>query len=168
MTGTDFDNLVSRYSRKGVLLDSNLLLLYFVGSYDPERIGSFKRTYSQGYTVDDFELLCRLLGLFGTIVTTPNIVTEVGSLSNQLRGDEKPIYYAVFAKFISAMAEYYTESRQICALEQFRHFGLTDSGIINLARGNYLVLTDDGRLVGYLQNVGIDVINFNHLRSLAM
>lgn len=151
-----------------MLLDSNLLLLYFVGLYDPARIGSFKRTYSQGYTVNDFELLCRLLGLFGTIVTTPNIATEVGSLSNQLRGDEKATYYTVFAKFISSMAEYYTESKQICALEQFKQFGLTDSGIINLARGKYLVLTDDGRLVGYLQNVGIDVINFNHLRSLNM
>ena len=168
MTGDYFDNLLSRYTRKGVLVDSNLLLLYFVGLFDPKRIRTFRRMQSRGFTLDDFGLLQRFLKLFDKLVTTPNILTEVGGLSNQLRGDEKTTYYAVFAHFVSSIAEYYTESKQICALEHFKQFGLADSGIINLARGNYLVLTDDGPLVGYLQNVGIDVINFNHIRFLQM
>ena len=41
------------------------------------------------------------------------------------------------------------------------------SGIAELVKGNYLVLTDDLSLFGYLQNRGIDAINFNHLRPLA-
>ncbi len=47
--------LVTHYRTKGVLVDSNLLLLLFIGSYDPQRIKKFKRT--QEYTFEDFELL---------------------------------------------------------------------------------------------------------------
>jgi rRNA-processing protein FCF1 len=166
LTGDYFSNLIAQYRNKGLLIDSNLLLLYFVGSYDPERIGTFKRTHSRGFTPDDFDLLLRLLTPFGAVVTTPNILTEVSNLSNQLRDDEKDTYYSVFADRAGLLTEQYTESKKICRLEHFRNFGLTDSGIISMAKGNYLVLTDDAPLVGYLQNVGIDVINFNHLRSL--
>lgn len=166
MKGDYFSDLISRYSGKGVLLDSNLLLLYFVGRYDPERIGTFKRTYSQGFTVDDFELLCRLLDCFGTVVTTPNILTEVSNLSNQLHNDEKDSYYVVFANRADLLAERYTESKKICILEHFKRYGLTDSGIISCAKGNYLVVTDDASLVGCLENLGIDVINFSHLKTI--
>ena len=158
-------HLVSAYSRKGLLVDSNLLLLYFVGAYDPARISTFKGTNSRGFSEGDFDLLLRLIALFDKIVTTPNILTEVSNLSSQLRKDEKRTYYVDFAKHVSLFAEHYSESKDICALQHFKDFALTDSGIINLARGSFLVLTDDGPLFGYLQNVGIDAINFNHVRD---
>jgi hypothetical protein len=90
-------HLISLYRRKGLLVDSNLLLLYFVGAYDPERISTFKGTYSRGFSEDDFNLLFRLIALFEKIVTTPNILTEVSNLSSQLRKDEKRSYYLDFA-----------------------------------------------------------------------
>jgi rRNA-processing protein FCF1 len=166
LTGDYFSHLIAQYKSKGLLVDSNLLLLYFVGLYDPERIRTFKRTYSRGFTLADFDLLLRLLKHFDMFVTTPNILTEVSNLSNQLRHDEKDTYYSVFAYSAGLLTEHYSESKQICALEHFKNFGLTDSGIISMAQGRYLVLTDDAPLVGYLQQAGIDVINFNHLRSL--
>ncbi|MEK6407139.1 MAG: PIN domain-containing protein [Acidobacteriota bacterium] len=162
----NISHLVSAYRRKGLLVDSNLLLLYFVGAYDPARISTFKGTYSRGFREDDFNLLTKLVGLFDKIVTTPNILTEVSNLSGQLRKDEKQAYYVDFGKVVPLFAEYYVESTQICALQHFKDFGLTDSGIITLASGKFLVLTDDGPLAGYLQNVGVDVINFNHVRFL--
>jgi rRNA-processing protein FCF1 len=161
-----FDELLSRYWSKGILLDSNLLLLFFVGIYDPRRILSFKRTKSRGFTTDDFDLLVSVLGSFTAVVTTPNILTEVNSLSNQLRRDEKRNYYSSFADGVGRLEEEHTPSVGICGLEHFKTFGLTDSGIINLAKGRFLVLTVDSALAAYLQNVGIDVINFNHLRGL--
>jgi rRNA-processing protein FCF1 len=156
---------VSAYRNKGLLVDSNLLLLYFVGSYDPARISNFKRTHSKGFREDDFNLLTRLVRLFARIVTTPNILTEVSNLSGQLREDKKQAYYVDFEKLVQSFAEHYIESKELCALTHFKSFGLTDSGIIALAMGKFLVLTDDGPLSGYLQNVGIDVINFNHVRD---
>lgn len=147
-----------------MLVDSNLLLLYFVGLYDRERIRTFKRT--REFTLDDFDLLLKLLTHFARVVTTPNILTEVSNLSNQLRTDDKRNYYSIFAGGVQRLEEGHTPSAGICALDHFKTFGLTDSGIINLAKGKYLVLTVDFPLAAYLQSAGIAVINFNQLRRL--
>jgi len=48
--------------------------------------------------------------------------------------------------------------------DKFSKFGLTDCGIVNVAKDNYLVLTDDLKLASYLQNIGIDTLNFNNIR----
>ncbi|HEV7375808.1 MAG TPA: hypothetical protein VGN95_13895 [Pyrinomonadaceae bacterium] len=107
----------------------------------------------------------RAFKFFSKVVTTPNILTEVNSLSNQLPEEIKPDYYAKIATQITDLEEHYLVSSKICALEHFKKFGLTDSGVIDLVKGKYLVLTDDFKLASYLQNVGIDAINFNHIRT---
>ena len=61
----------------------------------------------------------------------------------------------------------YSSSASLATAPLFKKFGLTDSGIADLVKGKDLVLTDDLSLFGYLQNLGIDAINFNHIRSLA-
>jgi hypothetical protein len=159
-----FEELLYRYQNKGLLIDTNLLLVYFVGSYDPYRISKFKRTIA--FTVEDFYTLSAIFRFFAKVVTTPNILTEVSNLSNQLPEDIKPSYYSEFAKQIVAIEEQYTTSIKISTLGHFKKFGLTDSGIIDLVKDRYLVLTDDLKLVSYLQNVGIDALNFNNIRTL--
>lgn len=56
-------------------------------------------------------------------------------------------------------------SRDVAQMQEFVKFGLTDTGIIHLTKGKYLVLTDDFRLSQYLQSAGVDVVNFNHIRT---
>ncbi len=158
------EDLLSRYRNKGILVDTNLLLVYFVGMYDPDRISRFNRTAA--FTIEDFELLSRLLAFFSKVVTTPNILTEVNSLSNKFPDDLKPAFYPVFAKRLTVLDEQYIASNKVSSLHHFNRFGLTDSGIISLAVGSYLVLTDDFKLSGYLQGINVDVINFNHIRSV--
>lgn len=153
-----------RYKNKGVLVDANILLLFFVGLYDPSRISTFKRTNT--FTLQDFELLKFLFRYFSKVMTTPNILTEVSNLSNQLREDEKDKYYIEFASQASTFQENYTSSSEICRKEYFKRFGLTDAGIISTVAGEYLILTDDFKLSNYLQTVGVDAINFNHIRGL--
>jgi hypothetical protein len=159
-----FKELLYRYQSRGILIDANLLLVYFVGSYDPTRIPKFKRTIT--FTVDDFYTLSFVFRFFTKVVTTPNILTEVSNLSNQLPDDIKPLYYSEFAKKLSELEEQYIASINISTLEHFKKFGLTDSGIIELVKDRYLVLTDDLKLASYLQNVGIDALNFNNIRTL--
>ena len=36
--------LMQRYRSRGILVDTNILLLHFVGSFDPSLIARFKRT----------------------------------------------------------------------------------------------------------------------------
>ena len=158
------EQLLVQYRSKGILIDSNLLLLYFIGSYDPEQIGKFKRTIT--FTVEDFQRLEKLISYFETVVTTPNVLTEVSNLSNQLPQQVKKTYFQVFSQLTSNLQETYHPSEEICALPHFHRFGLTDSGIIDLAPERYLVLTDDFPLANYLQSANVDVINFNHIRTL--
>ena len=159
-----FSELLYRYKNKGILIDTNLLLVYFVGSYDSARIPRFKRTMA--FTVEDFYTLLEVFRFFDKVVTTPNILTEVNSLSNQLPEDIRPLYYSEVSKHIAILEEQYITSIRISSLEHFKKFGLTDSGIVDLVKDKYLVLTDDLKLAIYLQNVGIDAINFNNIRTL--
>ena len=159
-----FDELLQRYQSKGLLIDTNLLLVYFVGCYDPAQITKFKRTRT--FTVEDFYTLLTIFNFFTKIVTTPNILTEVNSFSNQLPENIKPLYYSEFGKRLPEFEEKYISSVAIGSLEHFKKFGLTDSGIIDLVKDKYLVLTDDLKLAAYLQNTGVDAINFNNIRTL--
>lgn len=159
----EIERLLRAYRSKGVLVDTNLLLLYFVGLYDRTRIPKFKRTAS--FSDQDFELLARLLALFQRVVTTPNVLTEVNSLSNQLPEHIKNDYYRAFSRIVTILDEYYVPSATAASIAGFPRFGLTDSAIKELAHDRYLVLSDDLKLTVHLQENGIDAINFNHLRT---
>ena len=131
--------------------------------FDPELIPKFKRTMA--FTVEDFYNLVGFFNFFSKVVTTPNILTEVNSLSNQLPKNLKLSYYSSFATQVLNLEEYFIKSAELTVLPHFNKFGLTDAGIAELVRGNYLVLTDDLELMSYLQNIHIDVINFNNIRT---
>ena len=156
--------LVERYCSRGVLVDTNILLLYFVGSYRPDVIPRFKRTCQ--FTVEDYCLLKDLLARFKSVLTAPNILTEVNSLSGQMPQPTKERYFGQFAKQIELLDEHYLASTAVSQAEEFPKLGLTDSVIMELARDKYLVLTDDWKLYRRRANAGIDVINFNHIRYL--
>jgi hypothetical protein len=51
--------LINRHSVSGILVDTNLLLLYLIGRTNRHRISRFKRT--QAYTIEDFDLLNRFM-----------------------------------------------------------------------------------------------------------
>lgn len=155
--------LISHYRHKGLLIDTNLLVLYFVGSNDPDRIQKFKRTMA--FTLEEFKLLEKFFNLFSNVVTTPNVLTEVSNLLGQLPEKLHLSFFTDFGKRIEHLEEHYSPSINIASMTHFNRFGLTDSGIAELVKGRYLVLTDDLSLFGYLDNRGIDAINFNHIRQ---
>ena len=155
-------NLVNQYRRKGILIDTNILLLWLVGSTNKARITQFNRT--QNFEVRDYELLVYIFKKFPRILTTPNILTEVSNLINQLGEPDRSRCFSIFARDIVQLDEIYTDSHTIAATDKFPKFGLTDCGIVNVAKDQYLVLTDDLKLASYLQNIGIDTLNFNNIR----
>lgn len=160
----EIESLFARYRQRGVLVDTNILLLYFVGKTNRARISKFNRT--QSFSPEDYDLLLQVLSYFRIVVTTPNILTEVNSLANQLGEPERSQCFSIFAQGVSTLEETYLESRQIVTDQQFTKFGLTDCGILNFAKDQYLVLTDDLRFAVYLQGQGVDTVNFNNLRVL--
>jgi rRNA-processing protein FCF1 len=156
--------LISLYCEKGILIDTNILLLYFIGRCDPKQIQKFKRT--RQFTIEDFDLLLSLIQNFNKVITTPNILTEVSSLSGQLGEPFKIEFFTNFMREISILEEHYVQSQDAINVEEFIKVGLTDACIFDLSKDSYLVLTDDFRLSQYLQKKNIDVINFNHIRPL--
>ncbi|WP_345241238.1 hypothetical protein [Nibrella saemangeumensis] len=148
----------------GVLIDTNLLVLYSVGSYDKKRIEENKRT--RAYTPQDFDLLIRFLALFSKVVTTPNILTEASNLLEGTSYQYGPLL-SYFPQQIQIVEEKYllSHSTMQANLKIFTRFGLSDTVSYELAKQQYLVLTDDLDFCYYLQGNNLPALNFNNLRT---
>jgi hypothetical protein len=162
-------DLVARYAVRGLLVDTNVLLLYLVGLLDPELIERFKRTRSSGYGAEDFVLVSNLIALFARIVITPHILAELSNLSLQM---EQPRLSAYFGRAVEALRHVTEEpvckDRMLSSewLDLLPKIGFTDLSILEAGqRGKYLVLTDDLKAAAYLSRAGLDVINLNVLRG---
>ncbi len=141
--------LIQTYGRKPIIIDANLLLLLFIGLYDIEWISKFKRT--KQFEKEDFELLIHFLKRFQGILTTPNILTEVSNLAGQLPEEIRIEFHKTFENRFEVLEENYCESKAMAAQPYFSRYGLTDTVIIQLAKGNCLVLTMDLPLSVYLE-----------------
>ncbi|MGA0559557.1 PIN domain-containing protein [Larkinella sp. VNQ87] len=151
-------------SKEGLLIDTNLLVLYVIGLLDTNRIGQNKRTRT--YSKEDFNLLVNFTGFFKKVITTTNILTEV---SNLLEGEEyhkKPVL-SVLPQLLEVIEEHHLPSRSLMVSSNrfFTKFGLSDTVSMELSTRDYTVLTDDLDLCYYLQNNGLSAYNFNHLRT---
>jgi rRNA-processing protein FCF1 len=72
---------------RAVMLDTNLLLVLFVGSRDHERIGKAKGT--QEYVPSDYELLRGIVLRALPLIVTPHLLTEVDNLLGRLHQNER-------------------------------------------------------------------------------
>src|ERR1044072_1459487 len=91
-------NAIREHRQSGILVDTNLLVLFLLGTFDKRLVTDFKRT--QAYSVEDFELLSKLIQQFDKIIATPSVLAEVSNLSGQLkpRRDE---FFRFVAKLLS-------------------------------------------------------------------
>lgn len=160
MSDTPWD-ILERHRRTGILIDSNILLLLFVGGVDTALIARHKRTSK--FTVKDFTLAILVVGRFAAILTTPNILSEVSNLAAQITDPYKTQIFARFAAAIITVNEFYHRSSDLSIREEFFLYGLTDTSILQAAQDGYLVLTDDLRLWNHLDALGLPTVNFTHL-----
>ncbi len=158
------EELFERFRTKGVLVDTNLLLVYAVGRYDTSILErqSFNRVAA--YTLEDFHLLCRMISSFPKVVTTAHVLTEVSNWVGQLPQSQEIACLRTFPQIFAEFVELKFNSLDLATEEQFAYLGLTDTAISKVA-GDYLVLTDDARFVGHLGNLGLDALNINHIRE---
>lgn len=156
--------LIQKYGKEGVLIDTNLLLLYVIGTYNPDEISRFSKT--RDFPPETFELLDRVINRFNKVITTPYILAEASNWAAQFPSSDKnklhPDLFDRFAILITGFEEVSETSSVIAKQPAFRQLGLADASIASLGN-KYLVLTTDGRLLGYLQNNGVDAVNINDL-----
>ncbi|MFB3891445.1 MAG: PIN domain-containing protein [Phycisphaerae bacterium] len=155
--------IVAEHATKGVLPDTNVLLLFLVGSFDKGFIREFKRTAM--YTADDYEIIRRLLGGFQKIVITPHVLTEVSNFSMKITEPKLSRYLAVLVKTILQYKEHHVPKESILPSPLLPKLGVTDLSIMEAAREEgCLVLTDDWPATNALRKAGCHVLNFSNLR----
>ena len=151
--------LVQKYKRRGILIDTNLALLYIVGSLDSLLIRNHART--SAFSIDDFDRLSRFVDYFEKKIVTPHVLTETSNLlgkSVELRG--------VFGAFINSAKEIPIPAKSVAATSAFLAAGLTDAGILSVAEKKYLLVTDDGPLLGLSTGAKVDCVSLAQIRSI--
>jgi hypothetical protein len=152
---------IKQYRRKGIIVDTNFLLLALIGG--TSSIVEFKRT--RGYSDADYQLLLKVIDQFEKLVSTPHILAEVSNLTNGLHGNKLRDFYATLKNSLSTIIEVHHPALDISRDYELSPYGLTDVGIVAAAKDNYLVLTDDLRVAGFAHQHCVDVVNFNHIRE---
>lgn len=158
MTAADLRN------SKGLLIDTNLLVLLIIGALGPEQIGKHKLTSK--YVVEDYDLLTSFVDQFKQITTTSTILTEASNLLEgyAYKGQEALV---LLRRIVEVADELVFDSISTMTVysKSYVKFGLSDATIHRVAQEKYLILTDDLRLCAYLQGLELIAINFNNLRT---
>lgn len=163
------EQVFARHVGKSILLDSNLLLVLLAGNLDFRLFGSFKRIST--YSLEDYELLERLIKMFSILITTPYVLAEVSNLANSLSKQWQEDWLRNMAALLSChnckplFDECWTPAKQLVLKPEFLAFGLTDASLAELS-GSALILTDDFRLSGFLRRKGVSILNFRDLRKM--
>jgi hypothetical protein len=158
--------LLSRYKARGILIDSSLLVVYLVGSFDPRQLINC-RAIKSSFTTDEFKFLAQLIARFDKIITTPHILTEVSNLSGRLPQSLHVDFRKFFASVIHLLGEENVVATDLAAAREFARFGIADTAISRIAPGQFFVLTEEVALYSLLSANGVDVMNFSHVRLLA-
>ncbi len=155
---------LSRY--KGILLDTNLMLLYCTGRSDPNLIPTFTKRLSR-YSIEDYNLLIQFIALFKTVATTPNVLTETVNLIDRKSGR----FDSVLRQLAVDSADFDEVTVPSSPLlsrysDRFLKYGLTDLALYELAQRSYLVLTDDNDIRSLIAGSNGSALGFDELRAL--
>lgn len=165
---TNVYDLIAKYRDKGILIDTNLLLVVLVGNIDQRLVGRIART--ETYTREDYERIRDVLAGFNRFIIIPQVLTEAGNLLKRNCPDANTLLDLglELRRFIlhSATRESRPSARRVAVHPVFDNLGYADAAILQAASGRHLVFTDDGSLQSRAFGCGVDVLPFDWLRSL--
>ena len=161
---TDFDRFDRNARARGILIDTNLLVLLIVGAVNRDRISRFKRT--SNYTPADWDLLTGILEQIPHRYSIAHILAEVNTLTD-MKGPELEIARAILHNAVSLMEELPIASIDACASAWYSRLGLTDAaiGLATKMRGCSVVTSDANLYVALLED-GASVLRFDDLRAM--
>ena len=164
MTGDYIDGIISKYHQKGIIIDTNLLILLIVGSLGEEALSRCKLTKSSEYKYKDFLILEEILKNFKNIIITPHILSEISHHLIKDNSDNSEIFRAIISK-LSNIVEEHVKKDIILSQGVSVKLGIIDGSITELCLNKKIpVITDDGPLSGFLGHLGVEHININHIR----
>lgn len=150
-------------AHSGIYIDANLLVLLVAGLTARSVIAKHRRL--AGYTVDDYDLLVRLVDSAGQVFVTPNTLTEASNLLAHHGEPERSALLATLGRLIDESPETVIPSRKASADSRFVRLGLTDAVLLNAVSPETPLLTVDLDLyLSAMAESGEVAINFHHLR----
>ena len=159
----DYLDYCIKCATKGVIFDTNVLLVFLIGLWDAKVISKFNRTSS--YTEDDFELLLLIANKVGRIVITPHILTEACNLSDTLNKKHGYRIYEVITMMLKDTKERRQEAIRLTADPLFNYLGIADMSLIDASKRHHLIVTDDLMCATTINDSGGLAININNLRG---
>ena len=146
-----------------VLVDTNLLVLFIVGTASPSYIQRHKRLTE--FDEEDYKLLVRLLSNASDVFVTPNTLTETSNLAGYISEPARSQVYRVLQKITNESTEIVIPSKSAVARTEFIRLGLTDAALIHATTENTVLLTADLSLYLAATAAGAIAMNFNHIRD---
>lgn len=119
--------------------------------------------------MEDYRKIVHLIDFYATDITiTPNILTEICNISDKFNKESNFRFFRYLEEFLHIQNEHIEHSKETIVNNNkcYIKLGIADASVLNLARRNKLVLTDDLDLYHFLISQGLYAINYNHLIQL--
>ena len=145
------------------LVDTNLLLLLVVGMTDKAYIATHKRT--KAYSEADYDALVSVLDGFDSLWIASHCLAEVSNLLKQTHFDKAKELLVTLRTIGVVARESHIPKDSIFNSEMYLRLGVADTGFVQKARRVSCSFTVDFELYRSISELGIKVVNFNHLRA---
>lgn len=146
-----------------LIIDSNLLVLFVVGTASRDYIAKHKRLNE--FTETDYDILRRAIMQAPSVLVTPNTLTETSNLAAYIGEPARSHILGVLGQLVEACEERYLSSATAVRRPEFLRLGLTDAALLEAASGEAALLTTDLSLYLAALGKGAQAFNFNHLRD---
>jgi hypothetical protein len=150
---------------KGVplLIDTNLLVLFIVGTAAKEYIAKHKKLTA--FTIEDYDMLFRIISGASEVLVTPNTLTETSNLAAYIGEPARSKVLDVLRAVSRDSQERYVPSSAAAQCNEFIRLGLADAALLEIAAKDVTLLTTDFDLYNAALKKGAKTFNFNHLRD---
>lgn len=163
-TPEDQASLSRRIRGRAILLDTNLLVVVFVGLWRQEAVG--RRATGDEYDRVDFQLLARLVEDASPWILTPHLLTEVDNRLGYIQSPGQEECRKVAAEMIKRHREFRPAAIKVIREKAYPRLGVADAAIIRISRKHRsLVLTADHALYEELIRLGQDAIYYPAIKQ---
>lgn len=150
-------------TRRTLVLDANLLVLFVAGLTDRRLIGQHKRL--RAYVDEDFVQLHRILAYSARVMVTPHVLAETSNLLGQIEAPSRQRLLVTLSRVCGELIEVFVAASDAARDSIFPQLGLTDTALLMLPLDGHALLTADHDLHVAAIRRGHDSRNFNHTRS---
>lgn len=160
-------NLVRKYRKNGVIVDTNLLLVLLAGNVQRGLVGKVART--DEYTVADYEMITNLLVEFDSLILVSPVLTEIGFFLE--KNNDQAMQTQLYNELVRMVLDDTTRESRVYSdvvVEDpdFGRLGYADVAILKIAEiHHHLIFTADSPLHVEAGRRGIGVLPYDWLRN---